>query len=102
MEAIGPLLILLSIPLAFRWVPRNRLYGFRVPATLRHDAVWYDVNAHCARQLLVLGAVMVALEFVLPVALRNQILSALAVVGLAVITVINWHRPNRLARKMGL
>ena len=102
MEAIGPVLILLSIPLAFQWVPRNRLYGFRVGATLRHDAVWYDVNAHSARQSLVLGAVMVALEFVLPLALRNQILSALAVVGLAVIIVINWRRANRLAREMGL
>jgi hypothetical protein len=100
-EAIGPLLILLSIPLALRWVPRNRLYGFRVGATLKHDAVWYDVNAQSARQSLVLGAVMVALEFVLPLALRNQILSALAVVGLVLITVINWRRANRLAREMG-
>ena len=102
MEAIGPVLILLSIPLAFRWVPRNRLYGFRVGATLRHDAVWYDVNAHSARQFLVLGAVMVALEFVLPLAVRNQILSALGVIGVAVVTVINWRRANRLVREMGL
>lgn len=102
MEAIGPLLILLSIPLAFRWVPRNRLYGFRIVATLRHDAVWYDVNAHSARQTLILGAVMVALEFVLPLALRNQVLSALAVIGLVVITATNWRRANRLAREMGL
>jgi hypothetical protein len=101
MEALGPVLILLSIPLVFRWVPRNRLYGFRVGATLRHDVVWYDVNAHSARQMLILGAVMVALEFVLPVALRNQLLSALAVIGLVAITVINWRRANRLAGELG-
>jgi hypothetical protein len=100
-EAIGPVLILLSIPLVFRWVPRNRLYGFRVSATLKYDAVWDDVNAHSARQFLLLGAVMVALEFVLPLALRNQILSAFAGTGLAVITVINWRRANRLARELG-
>ena len=52
------------------------------------------VNALSARQLLLLGAAMVALEFVLPLALRNQILGALAVTGLAVITVINWRRAN--------
>ena len=100
MEALGPVLVLVSIPLIFRWVPRNRLYGFRVAATLRHDAVWYDVNARSGRQFLVLGALMVALDFVLPLSLRNQILIAFAVVGLAVITVINWRRANRLEREM--
>jgi hypothetical protein len=101
MEAIGLVLILVSIPLALRWVPRNRLYGFRIRATLRHDDVWYDVNARGARQLLVLGVMMVALEFVLPLTIRNAILRAVAVVGLAAITVINWRRANRLAREAG-
>ena len=45
MEALGPVLVLMSIPLLFRWVPRNRLYGFRTAATLRDDAVWYDGDA---------------------------------------------------------
>jgi hypothetical protein len=99
-EAIGLVLILVAIPLAFRWVPRNRLYGFRVGATLRHDAVWYDINARSARHVLVLGAMMVALELVLPLAIRNQILSAVAVVGLAAIVVSNWRRANRLVREM--
>jgi hypothetical protein len=101
-EALGPVLILLSIPLALRWVPRNRLYGFRVRATLRHDAVWYDVNAHSARQFIVLGAVMVALQFVLPLAFRDQVLLALAVIGIALIIAINWRRANRLASEIDL
>ena len=100
MEALGPVLILVSIPLIFRWVPRNRLYGFRVGATLRHDAVWYDVNARSGRQFLLLGALMVALEFMLPLSLRNQVLIAIAVIGLAVITATNWRRANRLERDM--
>jgi len=102
MEALGPVLVLMSIPLLFRWVPRNRLYGFRMAATLRDDAVWYDVNARSARHFLWLGAVMVALEFVVPRSLRNEILSAIAVVGLAVTTVVNWRRANRLARELGV
>ena len=102
MEAVGPALILLSIPLLFRWVPRNYLYGFRVRATLRHDAVWYDVNARSAQQLLTLGVLMVALEFVLPVTIRNSILATIAVVGLLGITVINWRLANRLERETGL
>ncbi len=102
MEALGPVLILMSIPLLFKWVPRNRVYGFRVPATLRNDAVWYDVNARGARHFLLLGAVMVVLEFALPHSLRNEILGTTAVVGLAAATVVNWRHANRLARELGV
>jgi hypothetical protein len=101
-EALGPLLLLLSIPLALRWVPRNRLYGFRVGATLRDDSIWYEVNAASARQSGLLGALMVALEFVLPLSVRNLTLATIAVVGLAVITVWNWRWANRLARERGV
>jgi hypothetical protein len=102
MAALGPVLILVSIPLLLGWVPRNRLYGFRVAATLRHDAVWYDVNARSARHFLLLGVAMVALEFALPGSLRTEILSTVAVVGLAVATVVNWRRANQLARQLGV
>lgn len=99
MEAIGPVLVVLSIPLILRWVPRNPLYGFRVPATLRDDGIWYDINARSARQLCALGLGMVVLEFVLPLSVRNVVLTGIAISGLAVITVVNWRRANRLARR---
>jgi hypothetical protein len=51
MEAIGPVLIVLSIPLMLRWVPPNRFYGFRVTATCSNRSVWYDANALSARHL---------------------------------------------------
>lgn len=102
MAALGPVLILVSIPLLFGWVPRNRLYGFRVAATLRHDAVWYDVNARSARHFLLLGAVMVALEFALPSPLRREVLGTVAVAGIAVVTIVNWRHANRLARRLGV
>ena len=107
MEALGPLLLVLSVPLMLRWVPRNRLYGFRVAATLRDDAVWYEVNASAGRQsvmlgALMLGALMVALEFVLPLSLRKGTLSTVGVVGLVLITTIGWRRANRLARERHL
>ena len=100
MAAIGPVLILVSIPLFFGWVPRNRIYGFRVAATLRDDAVWYDVNARNARHMLLLGVVMVGLELVLPRPLRGGILGTVAVVGLAAAVVVNWRHANRLARRL--
>jgi hypothetical protein len=101
-EALGPLLLVLAVPLMLRWVPRNRLYGFRVAATLRDDAVWYEVNASAGRQSVMLGALMVTLEFVLPLSLRNGTLSTVGVVGLVLITTIGWRRANRLARERHL
>lgn len=100
MEAIGPILVLVSIPLVFGWIPRNRLFGFRVPATLRHDAIWYEVNARSARHVLLLGVAMVLLEFASPPTLRVGMLRAVAIVGLAVVTVVDWRYANRLARQL--
>jgi uncharacterized membrane protein len=99
-EVLGPVLILLSIPLALRLIPRNRFYGFRIGATLKDDAIWYDVNAHSARHFIILGAVMVVLEFVLPMAFRDQIILALAVIGFVLIAVINSRRANRSASEL--
>ena len=99
MEAIGPILILTSIPLMLRWVPRNRFFGLRVPATLRNESVWYDVNALCARHLFLLGLVLVALEFVLPLSMRIPVLRVIATVGFVGIIVADWRIANRLERQ---
>jgi hypothetical protein len=99
MEALGPVLLLVSIPLMFRWVPRNRLYGFRTAATLRDEAIWYEVNAWFARYAFVLGAVMIALEFVLPLSLRTPVLWMLGAAGILTIIIAAARKANRLDRR---
>ena len=99
MEAIGPLLIVLSIPLIFRWVPRNRFYGLRIPATLGNESVWYDANALSGRHMLALGALMVLLDFLLPAGSRIGVLQAVAIVGLLLIVVVDWRTANRWRRE---
>jgi hypothetical protein len=99
MEAIGPVLILLSIPLMLRWVPPNRFFGLRIPSTLRNTSVWYDANASSARHLFVLGLVLVLLEFALPLSLRNQTLRVIASVGFAAIVIADWRTANRWERE---
>jgi uncharacterized membrane protein len=98
MEAIGPVLLLLSIPLMLRWVPRNRFFGLRVPATLRTETVWYDANALCARHLFLLGLLLVILELLLPVSMRIQVLGLVATVGFFAIIVVDWRTANRWDR----
>jgi hypothetical protein len=99
MEAIGPVLILFSLPLMFRWIPPNRFYGFRIPATLRNRSVWYDANALNARHLFSLGLVLVLLEFVLPRSIRIGALWAIASIGFASIMVFDWRTANRWERE---
>ena len=99
MEAIGPILILLSVPLVLRWIPRNRLYGFRTASTLANDSVWYDANALSGRHMAALGLVMVALEFLLPAAIRTLVLRTVGIVGLGVIVVADWRTANRWRRE---
>ena len=99
MEALGPVLLVLSIPLLLRWVPRNYVYGFRIAATLRSDAVWYEANARFARHTLALGLLMIALELTLPRSMRNVTLGAVALVGLATIIVAVWRAANRWDRE---
>jgi uncharacterized membrane protein len=99
MEAIGPLLLLISLPLMLRWVPPNRVFGLRIPSTLRDRSVWYDANALSARHLFVLGLVLVVLEFVLPRSIRVGTLRATATIGFAAIIVSDWRTANRWERE---
>ncbi|MGE0702615.1 MAG: SdpI family protein [Vicinamibacterales bacterium] len=91
----------MSIPLILRWVPPNRFYGFRTPATLRSVSVWYDANALNGRHLLQLGFFMVALDFLLPGSARTPVLAAVGLAGLIAISVYDWRTASRWARERG-
>ncbi len=99
MEAIGPLLILVSIPLICRWIPPNRFYGFRIPATRTSPSVWYDANALAGRHMLMLGGFMVALEFILPVSVRIPALSTIGTLGMVLFIIADWRTANRWRRE---
>lgn len=101
MHALGPVLVVVALPLLFRVVPPNYFFGFRTPATLRTRSVWYDVNALTAKHLLALGLCLIVLELVLPPSLRIRTLQITAFAGLAVITVADWRTASRWARERG-
>ena len=60
----GLLLSLLSLPLIFRRVPPNLLYGVRTRAAFASDADWYRINAIGGRYLLRSGGVICLLGVV--------------------------------------
>ena len=55
----GPILMIaLGVPLALRLVPRNWLYGLRVPATLTSsDEVWYRQNRIAGVTMVLIGVI---------------------------------------------
>lgn len=54
--SVAGLLILLGLPLYFRWIPPNRFYGFRTGRTLAKPEVWYAVNRVTGGWLIITGA----------------------------------------------
>jgi len=46
------LFFIVSVPLLFRLIPRNRFYGIRTKKTLSEDRVWYAVNRLAAAGLM--------------------------------------------------
>jgi len=99
MEAIGPILIVLAIPLIFRWFPPNGVIGFRVRATMRDQALWYDVNAMFGRSILALGVAMVLLEFVLPKTARVPVLATVGWIGLGASIIRAWRSARSADRQ---
>lgn len=102
---VGVVLMVVCIPLALGWIPRNRLYGFRVPATLRSDAVWYAINRRFAREAIVVGAVLAALATSLDAAGFDTPASrGVAAVGLfaslMTMAVRGWRAANRMEREL--
>ena len=49
--ASGLVIFLASLPLVYRKVPMNALYGVRIPRSMECEQRWYDINAYGGRQL---------------------------------------------------
>lgn len=87
--SVGLLLCGLSLPLIWRKVPPNNLYGFRVRQTLENEDVWYVANEFSAKRLLWLGiATVVAAVTLFFLTTRIDLyalsLASILLIGLAV------------------
>jgi hypothetical protein len=48
---VGVILVAVSLPLIYRKVPMNHLYGIRIPRAFESEQRWYDINAYGGRLL---------------------------------------------------
>jgi uncharacterized membrane protein len=100
---VGIIMMIVAIPLYRRKIKPNALYGLRIPATFRSDAVWYEANHLFARDLFTLGLfiLLAALAATLTDVEADAFMPSmvgLMVVGVLVILAVNWRRAKRLLR----
>ena len=101
---VGILVAVVSVPPALGWVARNSIYGFRVPATLRTDAVWYAINRRFGWELIVIGALLAVLSVSLEAAgfdtPAGRAVAASCMVGALLTTIVRgWRAANRMERE---
>ena len=60
----GLALFVAGFPLLRGWIPRNRWAGFRAPKTLSSDEIWYEANRVAGRNLMIAGAVIMAVAVI--------------------------------------
>jgi hypothetical protein len=55
---IGVAIVVISVPLVARMVPRNPIYGVRTRKAFVSDRNWYEINAYGGRLLLGFGLLL--------------------------------------------
>ena len=87
-KASGILIVALALPLIYRRVPRNGIYGIRTRASFASDSDWYRINAIGGRYLALSGVVIaltgIAGFFLPSSAFRSYSIAAAAITLLAI------------------
>jgi uncharacterized membrane protein len=100
---VGIALAVMSVPFLWDLIPRNHFYGFRVPGTLRNDAVWYAINRWAAKRAIAIGLVLALAAWLLDVEgldtpVARTLLSISMFAALAIFTIRGWIDAGRMAR----
>ncbi len=66
------IIAILSLPLIFAMIPRNRFYGFRTQKTLSDAMVWYKVNRRIGILFIISSAVYTILAWFFPMSGAND------------------------------
>lgn len=101
--AVGLIIIATSLPLIYRKVPRNDVYGIRIHESLKSDERWYEINEFGGRELLKAGIVMIVSglaaffvpdRFIVAYVWVN-LFATVAAILVAVVRTFSWARRKR-------
>jgi len=104
LAAAGLILVGISIPLILEKIPPNRWYGVKFPKTLADSQIWYEANKYSARDLLVVGCLLIfvgpALMLLAAKSLNPRQLTGLCVLLITIPTLIAVIRAVLYVRKL--
>ena len=97
---LGVLFLVASLPLMLRKIPRNQVYGIRIPAAFASEQRWYDVNAYGGRQLATWSFLLIAAGvtgfFVAPedfaLYAGGSLVAAILAVTIPLLLILRWSR----------
>lgn len=94
---------LLSLPLIFRRVPRNPVYGYRTRATLSDDTLWYEANAYFGSRFLAACVLSVCIALALHVwkGIPSDAYLKVSILLIVAPVVAAWLLTARLVREIG-
>jgi drug/metabolite transporter (DMT)-like permease len=87
---MGIILVLLGIPLMLRWVPRNYIYGYRLPSALVSDDAWYRANVVQGKALIFTGLVSMPLDILAVQFFDRRTAASLAVAILCAAVLVSF------------
>jgi len=60
------LILIMSLPLILRLIPRNPVYGVRLPKTVSDDTLWYRANRFAGWMFVLASAIYLVVAVVAP------------------------------------
>ncbi|MFN8062021.1 MAG: SdpI family protein [Vicinamibacterales bacterium] len=97
----GVLLAAMGWPFIRSMVPPNRVFGLRLPVTLRSERVWYEANRRAGFDMVLGGAVIVGVSAALAGAdlpTQRRLLPTIVVLVVVVLAVKGTVVAYRIAR----
>jgi hypothetical protein len=91
------LLVVISVPLIFHFVPPNGIYGFRTGATRSSPAIWYAANAFMGWTLSIAAVLSVTFLLILPRTTQRWLVWAAFYIPFAAAVVLSFAYLSRLS-----
>lgn len=102
---LAMLFIIIGLPLAFRKIKRNYLYGYRLSFyVMNNDDIWYTVNEIGGKHLVIIGCILVVISILALFYIgRSEIQGVFLTIGLLTSVIgiaLSWWKTLSIARKI--
>lgn len=96
--------IIQGVPLMYEKIKPNWLYGFRIPGTVENKKVWYPVNRHLGKGLVIAGFILIIITlFLYTIDLgllffeKTLVLLLILIISLAIVIISSFYYYRKLS-----